>query len=371
GAGGSARRDQRDAHGRRSRPRDHDRLRLPDRRRGAAPPGEPRRPLPRRQALCRPGAAHPDDDQRARGCPAAAAAAGRLTHKRGTSSMHFGNPLLLADIVRAALAEDLGRTGDITSAACIPADRRARAQLVARRDGRLAGLEAAEAAFRLMDGGIRFTAHRQDGEALRAGDALATVEGPARTILAAERVALNFVGRLSGIATLTAAYVAEVAHTRARICDTRKTTPGLRALEKYAVACGGGLNHRFGLDDAILIKDNHIAVAGGVRPALRAAKAAAGHLVKIEIEVDTLEQLAEVIEEGADVVMLDNMPPAMLAEAVAMVGGRMRTEASGGVDLSTVRAIAETGVDAISVGALTHSAPVLDIGLDIAVDGAG
>lgn len=284
--------------------------------------------------------------------------------------MHFGNPLLLADIVRAALAEDLGRTGDITSAACIPADRRARAQLVARRDGRLAGLEAAEAAFRLMDGGIRFTAHRQDGEALRAGDALATVEGPARTILAAERVALNFVGRLSGIATLTAAYVAEVAHTRARICDTRKTTPGLRALEKYAVACGGGLNHRFGLDDAILIKDNHIAVAGGVRPALRAAKAAAGHLVKIEIEVDTLEQLAEVIEEGADVVMLDNVPPAMLAEAVAMVGGRMRTEASGGVDLSTVRAIAETGVDAISVGALTHSAPVLDIGLDIAVGGA-
>jgi nicotinate-nucleotide pyrophosphorylase len=285
--------------------------------------------------------------------------------------MQFGNPLLLADIVRAALVEDLGRAGDITSAACIPAQRAATAELVARKGGRLAGIEAAEAAFRLTDERIRFTTHRRDGDDLAAGDAIATVAGPARAVLAAERVALNFLGRLSGIATLTAAYAAEVAHTAARICDTRKTTPGLRALEKYAVACGGGLNHRFGLDDAILIKDNHIAVAGGVPPALRAAKAAAGHLVKIEIEVDTLDQLAEVIAEGADVVMLDNMPPEMLARAVAMVGGRMRTEASGRVDLTGVRAIAETGVDAISVGALTHSAPVLDIGLDIAVDGAG
>ncbi|ALA18204.1 MULTISPECIES: carboxylating nicotinate-nucleotide diphosphorylase [Chelatococcus] len=285
--------------------------------------------------------------------------------------MQFGNPLLLADIVRAALVEDLGRAGDITSAACIPAQRAATARLMARKAGRLAGLAAAEAAFRLTDERIRFTAHRHDGDDLAAGEAIATVAGPARAVLAAERVALNFLGRLSGIATLTAAYAAEVAHTRTRICDTRKTTPGLRALEKHAVACGGGLNHRFGLDDAILIKDNHIAVAGGVRPALRAAKAAAGHLVKIEIEVDTLDQLAEVIAEGADVVMLDNMAPGMLAEAVAMVGGRMRTEASGGVDLTTVRAIAETGVDAISVGALTHSAPVLDIGLDIAVDAAG
>ena len=188
-------------------------------------------------------------------------------------------------------------------------------------------------------------------------------------MLSAERVALNFLGRLSGIATLTAAYVAKVAHTKARICDTRKTTPTLRAFEKYAVRCGGGMNHRFGLDDAVLIKDNHIAVAGGVRQALRAAKACVGHLVKVEIEVDDLGQLAEVIEEGADVVLLDNMDPTTLRRAVDLVAGRMRTEASGGVNLDSVAKIAESGVDMISVGALTHSAPVLDLGLDIAIAG--
>jgi nicotinate-nucleotide pyrophosphorylase (carboxylating) len=196
---------------------------------------------------------------------------------------------------------------------------------------------------------------------------VARISGPARSVLSAERVALNFLGRMSGIATLTAAYVAKVAHTRARIVCTRKTTPNLRAFEKYAVRCGGGANHRYGLDDAVLIKDNHIAVAGGIAPALRAAKAAVGHLVKVEIEVDTLDQLDEVIAEGADVVLLDNMGPDLLREAVRRVAGRMATEASGGVNLDTVKAIAEAGVDMISVGALTHSAPVLDFGLDIAI----
>lgn len=276
-------------------------------------------------------------------------------------------PLLVEDAVRAALAEDLGRAGDITSQATIPESATASATIAARGAGVLAGLALARDAFRLMDPTISVETWLEDGAALAPGDVIARIEGPARALLSAERVALNYLGRLCGVATLTARYVAQVAHTRARICDTRKTTPLLRAFEKYAVRCGGGANHRFGLDDAVLIKDNHIAVAGGVAPALRAAKSSVGHLVKIEIEVDTLDQLREVLAEGADVVLLDNMSLESLRAAVAMIDGRMISEASGGVTLEAVAAIAETGVDLISVGALTHSAPVLDIGLDIEI----
>ena len=276
------------------------------------------------------------------------------------------HPLLIEDAVRAALLEDLGRAGDITSQATIPAAAQAHAVIAARKPGVIAGLPLAARAFALMDPALVFEALAEDGAAVMPGAVVARVSGPARGLLGAERVALNYLGRLSGIASLTALYVAKVAHTKARICCTRKTTPGLRALEKYAVRCGGGMNHRFGLDDAVLIKDNHIAVAGGVAAALRAAKAYVGHLIRIEIEVDTLAQLREVLDEGADVVMLDNMGLPMLREAVALIGGRMRSEASGGVDLHTVADIAETGVDLISVGALTHSASVLDLGLDIA-----
>ncbi len=278
------------------------------------------------------------------------------------------NPLLIEEIIDRTLAEDLGRAGDITTLATIPASARARAVIAAREAGVIAGSDLAIAAFRRMDQTIRFDTHLPDGTPIKAGDVALAIEGPARAILSAERTALNFMGRLSGIASLTARYVEAVKHTKARIVCTRKTTPGLRAFEKHAVRCGGGFNHRFGLDDAILIKDNHIAVAGGVVPALRAAKAFAGHLVKIEIEVDTLDQLDEVIKEGADVVLLDNMTPAQLKEAVTRVKGDMLTEASGGVTLSTVAAIAESGVDMISVGALTHSSKVLDLGLDIAID---
>ena len=268
--------------------------------------------------------------------------------------------------VEAALAEDLGRAGDVTSAATIPADARTRVAIVARKPGRLAGLQLAEAAFRAVEPAIVFTPERVDGDRLDPGAVVARIEGPARALLTGERTALNFLGHLSGVATLTATFADRIAHTRAKVCDTRKTTPGLRVFEKYAVRCGGGANHRFGLDDAILIKDNHIAVAGGVEAALRAAKTHAGHLVKIEIEVDTLEQLDRVIAEGADAVLLDNMQPAMLREAVARVAGRMITEASGTVSLETVAAIAESGVDLISVGRITHSAPTLDLGLDVA-----
>jgi nicotinate-nucleotide pyrophosphorylase (carboxylating) len=218
-----------------------------------------------------------------------------------------------------------------------------------------------------MSPSIEFHALLADGDPVEPGAIVARIEGPARAILSAERVALNYLGRLSGVASLTAAYAQRVAHTRARVCDTRKTTPLMRAFENYAVRCGGGANHRFGLDDAALIKDNHIAVAGGIVPALRAAKGFVGHLTKIEIEVDTLDQLREVVAEGADAVLLDNMPPDMLRAAVGLVGGRMICEASGGVTLETVAAIAETGVDLISVGALTHSARVLDLGLDIEI----
>ncbi len=277
------------------------------------------------------------------------------------------NPLLVEDAVRRALAEDLGRAGDITTLATIPAGRQAVAVIAARRAGVVAGIALAREAFRQIDPSLVFTVLADDGSTVQPGTKVARVTGEARAILAAERVALNFMGRLSGIATLTAAFVGQVAHTKAVIVDTRKTTPTLRAFEKHAVRCGGGMNHRFGLDDAILIKDNHIAVAGGIRPALRAAKAVAGHMVRIEIEVDHLDQLAEVIAEGADIVLLDNMNQATLREAVTMVAGRMKTEASGGINLSTARAVAESGVDMLSVGALTHSAPVFDLGLDIEI----
>jgi nicotinate-nucleotide pyrophosphorylase (carboxylating) len=276
-------------------------------------------------------------------------------------------PPLLTDSVRAALLEDLGRAGDITTLATIPEGTLATASIVPRTDGVISGLALAREAFRIIDPGVVVDCPIEDGDRMRIDDCVARISGAARAILSAERVALNYLGRLSGVATLTDRYVRRVAHTRARICDTRKTTPLLRALEKYAVRCGGGANHRFGLDDAILIKDNHIAVAGGVTAALRRAKSAAGHLVRIEIEVDTLDQLAEVIAEGADAVLLDNMSVDTLRTAVAMVNGAMICEASGGVSLETVAAIAETGVDVISVGALTHSAPVLDLGLDISI----
>ncbi|KFC73391.1 Nicotinate-nucleotide pyrophosphorylase [Bosea sp. LC85] len=277
------------------------------------------------------------------------------------------NPLLITEAVRTALIEDLGRAGDITTLATIPTGKRARAVIAARKSGVIAGLPFAREAFRQYDPSVRFEAAMSDGDRLDPGAIVARIEGEARSVLSAERVALNFMGRLSGIATLAAAYVGKVAGTKAMIVDTRKTTPGLRAFEKYAVRCGGAGNHRYGLDDAILIKDNHVAVAGGIRPALQAAKRQAGNFVKIEIEVDTLAQLEEVIAEGADIVMLDNMSVADLITGVAMVGGRMKVEASGGVTLDTVAAIAATGVDMISVGALTHSASVLDLGLDIEI----
>ncbi|WP_298423475.1 carboxylating nicotinate-nucleotide diphosphorylase [Rhodoblastus sp.] len=278
------------------------------------------------------------------------------------------SPHLVEEAVRAALAEDFGRAGDITSQATIPASAHAKAVIAARKKpGVLAGLDLARKAFELVDPSVRFEALAQDGARFAPGATLARIEGGARSILAAERVALNFLGRLCGVATLTSHYAEAVAHTKARICCTRKTTPGLRAFEKYAVRCGGGVNHRFGLDDAVLIKDNHIAVAGGVVPALRAAKAFVGHLVKIEIEVDTLDQLRQALAEGADAVLLDNMTPAQLREAVAMIGGRMVAEASGGIHLGGLKDVAETGIDLISSGALTHSAPVLDLGLDIEI----
>ncbi|KAA5603214.1 carboxylating nicotinate-nucleotide diphosphorylase [Blastochloris sulfoviridis] len=278
----------------------------------------------------------------------------------------FLNPLLIEEAVRRALDEDLGRAGDITSIATIPAGTPARAAFVARKPGVVAGLPLADAAFRLLDPAVRFAAKVADGARVAPGDVLATVEGPARAVLSGERVALNFLGHLAGIASATSAYADRIRHTKAKITCTRKTTPGLRALEKYAVKCGGGSNHRYGLDDAVLIKDNHIAVAGGVRAVLARARAAVGHLVRIEIEVDTLDQLAEVLSAGgADVVLLDNMPPAVLRQAVELVAGKLVTEASGGINLDTVAAVAETGVDFISSGALTHSVTTLDIGLDI------
>jgi nicotinate-nucleotide pyrophosphorylase (carboxylating) len=280
----------------------------------------------------------------------------------------FISPLEIDAAVERALAEDLGRAGDITTIATVPEDVTARAALVARKGGTIAGLPLVAATFRRLAPNIEITAHARDGNAVAAKTELMTIAGSARAILAAERTALNFVGALSGVATATARYVRKIAHTKTRVICTRKTTPGLRALEKYAIRCGGGFNHRFGLDDAVLIKDNHIAVAGGIRAVLERAKASVGHLVKIEIEVDNLAQLEDVLKIGlADVVLLDNMDVETMRKAVKMVAGRLVIEASGGITLDTVAAIAETGVDYVSSGALTHSAPNLDIGLDIAI----
>ena len=272
--------------------------------------------------------------------------------------------LLIEPVVRAALAEDLGRGGDVTAAACLTAGTRLDAVFAARAPGRVAGLDCARLAVRLLDADATFEIVTPDGADADKGGVLARIGGEARALLSAERVALNLLGRLCGVATLTRAYVRAVEGTKAKIVCTRKTTPGLRALEKYAVRCGGATNHRYGLDDAILIKDNHIAACGGVAKALERAKAAAGHLMLVEVEVDTLNQLEEALPFRPDVIMLDNFALDDLHTAVARVAGAVRLEASGGVNLDTVRAIAETGVDAISVGALTHSAPVLDIGLD-------
>src|ERR1700724_1494790 len=280
----------------------------------------------------------------------------------------FLSPLAIDEAVQRALNEDLGRAGDITSMATIPEATQAHAIMIARQAGVIAGLPLAVATFQKLSPDINIQAHCHDGGSVAAGVRVLTISGPARAVLSGERTALNFVGRLSGIATLTSDYVRHTAGTNLRICCTRKTTPGLRALEKYAVRCGGGFNHRFGLDDAILIKDNHIAVAGGIRPVLERAKAVAGHLVKIEIEVDTLEQLETVLEVGlADAVLLDNMSPAMMQQAVAMVAGRMTTEASGGITHASAAAIAKSGVGYLSSGAITHSSPNLDVGLDIEI----
>ncbi len=271
---------------------------------------------------------------------------------------------MIEDAVKRALAEDLGEAGDITSAACIPAAAESRATLSARRAGVIAGVDLALAAFRLVDRDIEIKVISADSARVEDGDAVMRIEGPARGILTAERVALNFLGRLSGVASLTARYVDAVAGTRAKIVCTRKTTPGLRAFEKYAVRCGGGANHRFGLGDAVMIKDNHIIAAGGVAEALKAAKEAVGHMTAIEIEVDSLEQMEEALEHGARIILLDNMTIDDLRLAATLNKGRAVLEASGGVTLDSVRAIAMTGVDVISSGAITHSAPALDLGLD-------
>lgn len=279
--------------------------------------------------------------------------------------------LMVEDQVRAALLEDLGRAGDITSNATIGPDRQATAVMNSREAGVIAGLPLAAAAFRLIDPAIGFEALVDDGARVEPGTIVARISGPARGLLSAERVALNYLMHLSGVATHTARFADAISHTKAKVTCTRKTIPGLRAVEKYAVRCGGGSSHRYGLDDAILIKDNHIAVVGGIGEALRAAKAFAGHLVKIEIEVDTLAQFETVLKEGADVCLLDNMGPDMLREAVAMntskTGGRITLEASGNVNLDTIQAIAETGVDYISTSKITMAAPTLDIGLDMEI----
>ncbi len=274
--------------------------------------------------------------------------------------------ILIEDLVRAALKEDLGHGLDITSASVVPYDAQSRAVFKAREEGVLAGLIFGLSAFSHIDSDLSFDVYAQDGEVLEAGDTIAAIEGPAASILMAERVALNFMTHLSGIASLTRRYVLAVQGTDARIADTRKTLPGLRAVQKYAVRAGGGFNHRHGLDDCILIKDNHIAMAGGIASVLSRAKENAGHTVKIEIEVDTLDQLEQVLSHGgADIVMFDNFDIPTLKKGVEMAKGKIITEASGGVTLHTVREIAETGVEYISSGALTHSAPQMDIGLDI------
>src|SRR5262245_23367422 len=272
--------------------------------------------------------------------------------------------LMIEPVVRAALLEDLGRAGDLTTDAIVPAAMRAESALVARQAGVVAGLEAATLAFRLIDSAIEVLVERPDGSRVKPGDRIAVIAGPARGMLSAERVALNFLGHLSGVASATATLVEAVRGHKARICCTRKTMPGLRSLQKYAVRAGGGVNHRFGLDDAVLIKDNHVAAAGGVAAAIRAARAGVGHLVKLEVEIDRLDQLGEALAEKADAILLDNMTPEELGEAVRRIDGRAVSEASGRITPATAPAIAASGVDLISAGWLTHSAQVLDIGLD-------
>jgi nicotinate-nucleotide pyrophosphorylase (carboxylating) len=272
--------------------------------------------------------------------------------------------VMIEPAVRAALLEDLGRAGDLTTDAIVPAGAVIRTAMVARQEGVVAGLDFAAAAFRLIDPSITVEIALPDGSRLKPGDLIATISGPARGILTAERTALNFLCHLSGVASGTRGIVDAIAGTRAQVCCTRKTMPGLRFAQKYAVRVGGGSNHRFGLDDAVLIKDNHVAIAGGVRAALARARAHVGHVVKIELEVDSLEQLEEALALGVDAVLLDNMAPPMLTRAVAMVDRRAITEASGRITPATAPAIAATGVDLISIGWLTHSATVLDIGLD-------
>jgi nicotinate-nucleotide pyrophosphorylase (carboxylating) len=271
----------------------------------------------------------------------------------------------LDDFLRAALLEDLGRAGDLTTNAIVPAEQTGSADIVARETGTISGLAAAARVFTLLDPDVGVEAAVSDGTTVDAGSRLATVSGSLRTILSGERTALNVLGRLCGVATATRRYVELIAGTAATIVDTRKTTPGMRVLEKAAVRHGGGKNHRFGLDDAILIKDNHVAAAGGIVPAISAARAYAGHLVTIEVEVDSLDQLDEALGAGAHIVLLDNFTPEALAEGVRRARGRALVEASGGVNARTVRAVAESGVDLISVGALTHSALTLDVALDI------
>lgn len=276
-------------------------------------------------------------------------------------------PALIEDAVRRALAEDLGLAGDLTSQATIPVNALATATLSAREPGVIAGLPLALEVFQQLGDAVSFDPQVADGTEVSKGDIVAVVSGDARQLLAGERTALNFLNHLSGIAAHTHKFVEAVAGTGARICDTRKTTPGLRAFEKYAVRCGGGSNHRYALSDAILIKDNHIAVAGGAAKAYRAARAAAGHLVAIEIEVTTLDELSDVLEAGATIVMLDNMDNALLRAAVKLNDGRARLEASGGVTLDRVRGIAETGVDFISSSQITMGARPLDLGLDVEI----
>ena len=273
--------------------------------------------------------------------------------------------MLIEGAVRAALLEDLGRAGDITTNATLPEDATAAAVLSSREAGTICGLGFARAAFALIDPSLTFTALVKDGARVNRGDNVARIEGNARAILSAERVALNYLMHLSGIASYTAKFADLIAHTNAKVCDTRKTIPGMRAFAKYAVKCGGGANHRFGLDDAILIKDNHVAVAGGVAKAILAARAYAGHLVKIEVEVDGIHQLEEALSVQADVILLDNMGPELLEKAVKINAGRAKLEASGGIAFDTIKSIAETGVDYISTSKITMAAPTLDIGLDI------
>lgn len=275
------------------------------------------------------------------------------------------HPVQYEELLRQALREDLGGAGDLTTDAIVPAGLPAEALVVARQAGRVAGLEPALHVFRLLDPGVTWELRCPDGQDTPAGGTLAQVRGPARALLTGERTALNLLGRLCGIATATRDVVARLAGLPTRVACTRKTTPGLRGLEKYAVRAGGGSNHRFGLDDAVLVKDNHRLLAGGVREAVARCRAAAGHMVRIEVEVDTLAELGEALACGVDAVLLDNMPVATLREAVARCHGRALTEASGGLTPDNVRAVAETGVDLVSLGWLTHSAPALDVALDV------